>query len=126
MVDSWWDLGEGMGNQGVSWKFGVSPVPSVTNGGTLPSQLHYLPGDTSLVYTILVQKNITFSAAESDIERAREVARSEHRPLIDAFREWLIQYGSRRVSAAEVTELYNSLRHVNAGRKFTRDEMNER
>jgi len=78
------------------------------------------------VYTILVQKNITFSAAESDIERAREVARSEHRPLIDAFREWLIQYGSRRVSAAEVTELYNSLRHVNAGRKFTRDEMNER
>ncbi len=71
-------------------------------------------------------KNITFSAAESDIERAREVARSEHRSLIDAFREWLIQYGSRRVNAAEVTELYNSLRHVNAGRKFTRDEMNER
>ena len=71
-------------------------------------------------------KNITFSATESDIERAREVARSEHRSLIDAFREWLIQYGSRRVSAGEVTELYNSLRHVNAGRKFTRDEMNER
>jgi hypothetical protein len=71
-------------------------------------------------------KNITFSADESAIERAREVARSEHRNLIDAFREWLIQYGSRRVSAAEVTELYNSLRHVNAGRKFTRDEMNER
>ena len=70
-------------------------------------------------------KNITFSADESAIERAREVARSEHRNLIDAFREWLIQYGSRRVSAAEVTELY-SLRHVNAGRKFTRDEMNER
>jgi hypothetical protein len=71
-------------------------------------------------------KNITFSADEAAIERAREVARSEHRNLIDAFREWLIQYGSRRVSAAEVTELYNSLRHVNAGRKFTRDEMNER
>jgi hypothetical protein len=71
-------------------------------------------------------KNITFSAAESDIERAREVARSEHRALNEAFREWLIQYGSRRVSVSEVKELYNGLRHVNAGRKFTRDEMNER
>ena len=71
-------------------------------------------------------KNITFSAEESAIERAREVARSEHRSLIDAFREWLVQYGSRRGSAGEVTELYASLRHVNAGRKFTRDEMNER
>jgi hypothetical protein len=71
-------------------------------------------------------KNITFSAQELAIERAREVARSEHRSLIDAFREWLVQYGSRRVSAAEVTELYAGLRHVNAGRKFTRDEMNER
>jgi len=65
MVDSWW--------------------------ASASSQLYYLPGGTSLVYTILVQKKITFSAAESDIERAREVARSEHRPLIDAFREWLIQ-----------------------------------
>jgi hypothetical protein len=71
-------------------------------------------------------KNITFSAEESAIERAREVARSEHRTLNEAFREWLIQYGSRRVTAAEVKDLYNSLRHVNAGRKFTRDEMNER
>jgi hypothetical protein len=71
-------------------------------------------------------RNITFSADESAIERAREVARSEHRALNDAFREWLVQYGSRRVSAAEVRERYDSLRHVNAGRKFTRDEMNER
>jgi hypothetical protein len=71
-------------------------------------------------------KNITFSADDAAIENAREVARSEHRPLIDAFREWLVQYGSRRVSAAEATQVYNSLRHVNAGRKFTRDEMNER
>lgn len=80
---------------------------------------------TTIVYTILV-RNITFSAEEVAIERAREVARSEHKTLNEAFREWLIQYGSRRVSAAEIEELYRSLRHVNAGRKFTRDEMNER
>ena len=52
-------------------------------------------------------KNITFSADEAAIERAREVARSEHRPLIDAFREWLIQYGSRRVSAAASAEWHH-------------------
>jgi hypothetical protein len=45
-------------------------------------------------------KNITFSADEIKIELAREVARSEHKTLNDAFRD--------------------------AGRKFTRDEMNER
>lgn len=78
------------------------------------------------MYTIFVRKNITFSADDAAIERAREVARSEHKTLNDVFREWLIQYGSRRVSVAEVKELYDSLRHVNAGRKFTRDEMNER
>lgn len=71
-------------------------------------------------------KNITFSADENKIELAREVARSENRTLNDAFREWLEQYGSRSVRAEDIEELYRSLRHVNAGRKFTRDEMNER
>jgi len=78
-----------------------------------------------LVYTGFV-RNITFSADEAAIERAREVARSEHKTLNDAFREWLTQYASRAVSAEEIAELYRSLRHVSAGRKFTRDEMNER
>ena len=80
---------------------------------------------TAFVYTRTV-RNVTFSADEEALERAREVARSEHKTLNDAFREWLIQYGSRRVTAAEIEDLYRSLRHVNAGRKFTRDEMNER
>ena len=80
---------------------------------------------TAIVYTETV-RNVTFSADEEALERAREVARSEHKTLNDAFREWLMQYGSRRVTAADIEDLYRSLRHVNAGRKFTRDEMNER
>jgi hypothetical protein len=80
---------------------------------------------TAIVYTGTV-RNVTFSADEEALERAREVARSEHKTLNDAFREWLMQYGSRRVTAADIEDLYRSLRHVNAGRKFTRDEMNER
>ena len=80
---------------------------------------------TITVYTIEV-RNITFSADEAAIDRAREVARSEHKTLNDAFREWLNQYASRSVTAAEIAELYHSLRYVRAGKKFTREEMNER
>lgn len=71
-------------------------------------------------------KNITFSAEEDKIELAREVARSEHRTLNDAFREWLEQYGSRRVTREEIKALFERLKYADAGRKFTRDEMNER
>jgi predicted transcriptional regulator len=71
-------------------------------------------------------KNITFSADENKIELAREVARSEQRTLNDAFRDWLDWYASRRVSRAEIEALFTKLNYADAGRKFTRDEMNER
>jgi predicted transcriptional regulator len=71
-------------------------------------------------------KKITFSANEDKIELAREVARSEHKTLNDAFRDWLDWYGSRRVSREQIEALYERLKYVNAGRKFTREEMNER
>lgn len=71
-------------------------------------------------------KNITFSADENKIEMAREVARDEQKSLNDAFREWLDWYGSRRVTREQIEALYQKLKYVNAGRKFTRDEMNER
>jgi hypothetical protein len=50
---------------------------------------------TTLVYTYAV-KNITFSADEEVIERAREVAKAEHKTLNVAFREWLAGYAARR------------------------------
>jgi predicted transcriptional regulator len=71
-------------------------------------------------------KNITFSADENKIALAREVARSEQRTLNDAFRDWLDWYASRRVSRAEIEALFAKLNYADAGRKFTRDEMNER
>ena len=80
---------------------------------------------TAFVYTIFV-RNITFSADENNIDRAREVARSEHKTLNDAFREWLDWYASRNINREEVEALFEKLKYVNAGRKFTRDEMNER
>jgi hypothetical protein len=80
---------------------------------------------TIFVYTMSV-RNITFSADENKIDRAREVARGEHKTLNDAFREWLDWYASRNINREEVEALFKKLKYVNAGRKFTRDEMNER
>jgi len=71
-------------------------------------------------------KNVTLSADDDLIEQARQVARSERKTLNAAFREWLEHYTSRAGSAREVEALMKRLRHVRAGRRFTRDEMNER
>lgn len=72
-------------------------------------------------------KNITLSADEHLIERARLTARAEHRTLNDAFREWLEEYTARDGDLERRERLMERLRgHVVAGRKFTREEMNER
>jgi predicted transcriptional regulator len=71
-------------------------------------------------------KNINLSAEDKKIELAREVAREENRTLNDAFREWLDWYGSRRATRQQIEALYERLKYANAGRKFTREEMNER
>jgi hypothetical protein len=78
------------------------------------------------VYTIDVSKNITFSADPLDIEEAREEARSQNKTLNDLFREWLKTIAGRKARAREYRSMMDQLRHVDAGRKFTRDEMNER
>ncbi len=71
-------------------------------------------------------KNVTLSADEGLIEQARQVARSQHKTLNAAFREWLEQYAGQAGNAQEFEALMNRLRHVRPGRRFTRDEMNER
>jgi predicted transcriptional regulator len=71
-------------------------------------------------------KKITFSADEDLIERARLAARSQHKTLNAAFREWLLDFTAQARSGREVDTLMRRLSHVNAGRHFSRDEMNER
>ncbi len=73
-------------------------------------------------------KNITLSADESLIEAARQRARAEHTTLNEEFRRWLAGYARRQKKAdtalAVIDELRGKLR--TGGRKFTRQEMNER
>ena len=71
-------------------------------------------------------KNITFSADEDLIEQARMIARAQKKTLNTAFREWLLQFTQRTGNAQEFDSLMKRLRHVQAGRHFSRDEMNER
>jgi hypothetical protein len=71
-------------------------------------------------------KNITLSADEDLIEQARLIALSQRKTLNAAFREWLLQFTAQSGSGEQFETLMKRLRHVNAGRHFTRDEMNER
>ncbi len=71
-------------------------------------------------------KNITFSAEEELIDKAREQARKEKTTLNALFRRWLKQYADRKKAVEEYDKVMESLSYARAGRKFTRDEMNER
>ncbi len=81
---------------------------------------------TILVYTISMLKNITLSADEALIREARRQAALEDTTLNALFREWLGRYVARQDAVAQYRALMQRLSHVNAGRKFTREEMNER
>jgi predicted transcriptional regulator len=71
-------------------------------------------------------KNITLSADDHLIELARRTARAQHKTLNQAFREWLQSYARPNDAVAEYDALKKELGYVKAGRKFTREEMNER
>ncbi len=71
-------------------------------------------------------KNITFSAEESLIRRARERATSKGTTLNDEFREWIEKYVERPESAEAFVELMEYFKHIKPGRSFRREEMNER
>ena len=69
-------------------------------------------------------KNITFSADEGLIQKARERAASDHTNLNAAFRGWLARYA--RASSDDFEALMDSLKSVRPGKTFSREELNER
>ncbi len=71
-------------------------------------------------------KNITLSADDDLIEQARLLARSRRTTLNAAFREWLVQFTGQPRNVRQFDSLMKRFRHVNAGRRFTRNEMNDR
>ncbi|WP_297324601.1 hypothetical protein [Nitrosomonas sp.] len=73
-------------------------------------------------------KNITLSADDKLIEAARERARAEQTTLNEQFRRWLTDYVRQEHQTESAMALIEELRGQvrTGGRKFTRDEMNER
>ncbi len=71
-------------------------------------------------------KNVTLSAEEELIEQARLIARSQHKTLNAAFREWLQQFVAQSGTGGDFPSLMKRLRHVQSGGRFNRDQMNER
>jgi len=76
--------------------------------------------------TLLPMRNVTFSADEDLIDQARLVAHEERKTLNDAFREWLTQYASSRSDVARFDEFMKQMKPMRAGRRYSREEMNER
>jgi uncharacterized protein YdiU (UPF0061 family) len=89
------------------------------------SRLQNIAVRTNFVYTAFM-RNITFSANEDLIDQARQVAHDQRKTLNDAFRDWLAQYASSRSDAAGFDEFMSRINPMRAGRRFTREEMNER
>ena len=74
-------------------------------------------------------KNITLSAADALIDSAREKARAQGVSLNDEFRKWLASYvqdENRQEVVTRFRAVMQELPQVDAGRAFSRDEMNER
>jgi hypothetical protein len=71
-------------------------------------------------------KNITLSAEDRLIAQARQRAQRERKSLNAVFREWLAGYVGKGARAVRYRELTRKLKHVSAGKKFSRDELNER
>jgi hypothetical protein len=71
-------------------------------------------------------KEITLSADEDLIARARLIARAQHQTLNAAFREWLAQFTACAGDVQSFDALMKRLKHVDAGKHFSREELNER
>jgi hypothetical protein len=97
-----------------------------TELATLPLP-HYTPTLRTRTTDGDSMRNITFSADETVIDLAREQAQSDNTTLNDQFRIWLAQYAGKR-RALRFRELMDKMQPLvnTGGKKFTRDEMNER
>ncbi|MBS3810059.1 MAG: hypothetical protein KGY38_07900 [Desulfobacterales bacterium] len=73
-----------------------------------------------------MKKNITLVAEKELIEKAREKARQEKFSLNALFQDWLKQYVGQENAGADYDQLMAKLSYAAAGRKFDRDELNER
>ena len=71
-------------------------------------------------------KNITLSADKQLIQLAREKAAKENSTLNAQFRAWLERYVSTDRKLINYESLMDQMAYAQPGKKFSRDEINER
>jgi len=71
-------------------------------------------------------KNITLTAEEDLLERARSRAAEENSTLNAEFRKWLEKFVERPQSIKEFLQIMSRLEYAEPGRLFSREELNER
>ena len=71
-------------------------------------------------------KNITLSADEALIRKAREKAHRENTTLNALFRKWLRQYVRKNIKTVDYQAFMDRLSYIKVGRTVSRDDMNER
>ena len=70
--------------------------------------------------------NVTFAINENLVKRARAKASRQNRSLNRVFGEWLQHYVEQDVAARNFDAIMHELARTKAGKRFSRDEMNER
>ncbi|MCP4294445.1 MAG: hypothetical protein GY786_02435 [Proteobacteria bacterium] len=71
-------------------------------------------------------KNITLSADEHLIHKARKKAESNHTTLNSMFRQWLEKYSRLGNNSNDYEILMEKLSYAKPSQHYTREEMNER
>ncbi|MCG8339461.1 MAG: hypothetical protein MJE63_33555 [Proteobacteria bacterium] len=71
-------------------------------------------------------KNITLSADENLIRKARKKAQQEHTTLNSQFRQWLENYASLGTNSNDYQNLMEDLSYAKPTKGYSRDELNER
>lgn len=98
-----------------------------TSGRSALLSFRFCIDSTIIVRTIkCVKRNVTLSAEERMITAARQRAAAEGTSLNRLFRRWIESYAQPSGSKKSYAALMERLSHVNPGRSFDRDEMNER
>ena len=71
-------------------------------------------------------KNVTLSAPQELLNKARAKALERNSTLNAMFRDWLASVAREPSTVEDVRDLLAKLSYAKAGGKFSRDEMNER
>jgi hypothetical protein len=71
-------------------------------------------------------KNITFSSDAKIIDAARKKALNNNTSLNALFKSWLAGIANNENTSVELETFLDKVEYVSSGRKFTREEMNER